>query len=465
MQSIRSLLWIGPAESLARSGVPDAPSLDVTWVPDVPASLALPPMTLDAIVVAGDDVGPLLSAVGDLKRRPGDTPILARLEAHPPTKSLASRDLAPRIRELLGAGVQDVLLAGPEDSPANLRAELLARIDAWRAEPRSLSTGEASLDGADPIGVIGKSPAMRDVQSLALRAAHSRATVLIQGETGTGKELVGRLIHARSDRRTAAYVALNCAAFPESLLESELFGYRKGAFTGADRDRPGHFALAHRGTLFLDEIGETSPALQAKLLRVLQEREVLPVGGSQPRPIDVRVIAATHRDLDAEIRAGRFREDLYYRLAVFPIRLPALRERSGDILELAEHFMKIYGAEENKPGCQLSAAARRLLLSHAWPGNVRELENEIQRALALAEPGERIGPRLLSGRVTGLMEAIAQAPHAGETLHATLSSIEAWLIRRALETNRGRRAATARKLGVTREGLYKKMKRLGIAEV
>ena len=470
MQPIQSILWVGPAEGLARSGAPQSPTLDITWVPDVPAAFALPPMTLDAAVVAGPGAEALVGDIRQIMRRPHCPPVLACLESDSPPQRPDAE--ARAIRLLLAAGARDVLLAssvtddaggkggdkeGDKESGASA---LLGRLDAWARQRRSApGPGKASASGP---GMVGTSAAMRDVYALARRAAHSRATVLVHGETGTGKELVGRLIHAQGDRRQAAYVAINCAAFPESLLESELFGHRKGAFTGADRDRPGHFERAHRGTLFLDEIGETSTALQAKLLRVLQEREVLAVGGAQPRPVDVRVIAATNRDLAAETRAGRFREDLYYRLAVFPIALPALRERPDDILELAEHFLAKHGAREETSGCHLSAAARRLLLSHRWPGNVRELENEMQRALALAEPGERIGPRLLSDRLTGLLETIAQAPPAEENLQASLSSVEAWLIRRALENNGGRRALTARKLGVTREGLYKKMKRLGI---
>ena len=469
MQPIRSILWVGSAEGLARSGGLRSPTLDITWVRDVPAAAALPPMTLDAAVVAGPAAESLAGAIRELLRRPGSPPILAWLEPDPGLN--APDDEARAIRRLLAVGARDVLIGAPTgdntdqtdntDNTDNTGA-LLRRLDALaEQQPTAPHSEEVSPQGAS-LGIIGRSDAMRDVHALAQRAANSRATVLLQGETGTGKELVGRLIHALGDRRQAAYVAINCAAFPESLLEGELFGHRKGAFTGADRDRAGHIERAHRGTLFLDEIAETSAPLQAKLLRVLQEREVLPVGGTHPRPVDIRVIAATHRDLLAETRAGRFREDLYYRLAVFPLALPPLRDRPGDVLELAEHFLERHGEREQKPGCSLSAAARRLLLAHAWPGNVRELENEIQRALALAEPGERMGPRLLSDRLTGLLEAIAQAPHPAENLQTSLASIEAWLIRRALADNEGRRARTARKLGVTREGLYKKMKRLGI---
>jgi transcriptional regulator with PAS, ATPase and Fis domain len=251
-------------------------------------------------------------------------------------------------------------------------------------------------------------------------------------------------------------VPVNCAAFPDTLLESELFGHVRGAFTGADRDKKGLFDAADGGTLFLDEIGETSSALQAKLLRTLQDGEVRPVGGTRVRRVDVRVVAATNRDLRAEVEGGRFREDLYYRLAVFPIAVPALRERPEDILPLARHFLHLHGGREDKPGCTLSSETRNLLLSHPWPGNVRELENEMQRAVALADPNAAIDPDHLSPGLLGILEPVEAAARRGETLRDTLARIEAWLIRG------GHRTDTARRLGITREGLYKKMKRLGI---
>jgi transcriptional regulator with PAS, ATPase and Fis domain len=236
----------------------------------------------------------------------------------------------------------------------------------------------------------------------------------------------------------------------------------KGAFTGADRSKEGLMSQADGGTLFLDEVGETSVALQAKLLRVLQEREVRPVGGTRARRIDVRLVAATNRELTGEIRAGRFRADLYWRLAVFPIRVPPLRERREDVLALARHFLTHHGEREHKRGCHLSREAEQLLLSHTWPGNVRELENEMLRALALSEPHETIPAERLSERLGQLFEPLPSAVHEGEPLRETLARFEAWCLRRALERNAGRRAETARTLGLTREGLYKKMKRLGI---
>jgi Nif-specific regulatory protein len=370
------------------------------------------------------------------------------------------------LRALLGAGAHEVIVPGDAPDAPSMLDELLDRLDRMaggRAQALDCVADAARASAAElPADIIGHSRAIRDVYGLVERAGQSNATVLITGETGTGKEAIAQQIHVGGKRQRHAFVAINCAAFPETLLESELFGHRRGSFTGAEKDKAGHFEIAHRGTLFLDEVGETSPALQAKLLRVLQEREVLPVGATRPHPIDVRVIAATNRTLSGEIEKGRFREDLYYRLAVFPIRVPALRERPEDILPLAHHFLEMHGALEGKTKCQLSLAARRLLQTHNWPGNVRELENEIQRMLALSEASELITPKLLSPAVLGIVSAIDQAPRGGDTLRATLERIEAWLIRRALEHNGGRKALTARKLGVTREGLYKKMKRLNI---
>jgi Nif-specific regulatory protein len=303
---------------------------------------------------------------------------------------------------------------------------------------------------------------MRAVFALVERAGRSRGTLLLTGETGTGKELIARAVHDAGRRRSGEFVALNCAAFPDTLLESELFGHAKGAFTGASREHEGLFVAAHRGTLFLDEVSETSAAFQAKLLRALQEREVRALGSARSRRVDVRIVAASNRDLSAEVAAGRFREDLYYRLAVFPIRVPPLRERPEDVPALARFFAERHGEAEGAPGASLSERAEDLLAGYDWPGNVRELENEVQRALALVEPGERLLPEHFSDRVRGRGAALELAARDGETLKASLARVEATLLRRALADHDRCRAATARALGITREGLYKKMKRLGI---
>jgi len=313
-------------------------------------------------------------------------------------------------------------------------------------------------------GVVAHSEAMQRALALAERAAPSSATVLVTGETGTGKEVIARALHALGPRAAGPFVAVNCAAFPDALLESELFGHVRGAFTGAERDRRGLFEEAHGGTLFLDEVGETSPPLQAKLLRALQEREVRAVGASQPRKVDVRVVAATNRDLRSAALLGEFREDLYYRLAVLPIELAPLRQRLRDIVPLAEHFLAHHGAREGKPGCSLAPKAKEHLLAHTWPGNVRELENAVLRAIALAEPGEAVTLDALDAERARDARARGEdrdAPSA--TLEQRLARIEAEWIREALAQHGGRRTATARALGITREGLHKKMKRLGIA--
>jgi Nif-specific regulatory protein len=300
------------------------------------------------------------------------------------------------------------------------------------------------------------------VFALIERAGRSQATVLVSGETGTGKELIARAVHDRSARRERTFVAFNCAAFPETLLESELYGHAKGAFTGADREKRGLVETADRGTLFLDEISETSGPFQAKLLRVLQEREVRAVGSTRARRVDVRVISASNRDLLTEVRRGRFREDLYYRLAVFPIRVPPLRERPSDVVPLAEFFLALHGRRERKARVVLSEEAAHQLASHRWPGNVRELENEIQRALALAEPGDRLEPADFSLCLSAPLPSEAATIEPGESLRESMQRLEALLLRRALTVHRGRRTATARSLGITREGLYKKLKRHGI---
>ena len=233
--------------------------------------------------------------------------------------------------------------------------------------------------------IIGRSPVLRETLTRAAQVAPTETTVLITGESGTGKELVARAIHHASPRADGPFVAVNCAALPDTLLESELFGHERGAFTGADRQKPGRFELAARGTLFLDEIGELSPAVQAKLLRVLQEREFQRVGGTATLKADVRVIAATNRDLTAEMAAGRFRSDLFYRLGVFDVHLPALRERGDDVLLLADSFIRSLATKMGKGDVTLSRDARELLRGHAWPGNIRELQNAIERALITCE--------------------------------------------------------------------------------
>ncbi len=310
-------------------------------------------------------------------------------------------------------------------------------------------------------GVIGESAGIEQALFLAERAASARVTVLLEGETGTGKELFARAIHYHGPRARGPFLAQNCAALPETLLESELFGHARGAFTGADRPHRGLFEEADGGTLFLDEVGEASPAIQAKLLRVLQDGEVRPVGGSASRRVDVRVIAATNRDLGEATRAGRFRQDLYYRLRVFPIRLPPLRERRGDIRLLAVHLLDRLSAQEGKKLAGFDPQALRLLERYPWPGNVRELENEIHRLVLCAEPGERLTPDLLAAWI--VERAPAAAGDGTRPLKDIVREVEVATIRTRLREYGYHRAATARSLGMTRESLWAKLRQLGVS--
>jgi two-component system response regulator HupR/HoxA len=302
---------------------------------------------------------------------------------------------------------------------------------------------------------------MNAVCDLVARAARFDVAILLTGESGTGKELLARAIHYASGRADKPFVVENCGALPDNLLESELFGHKRGAFTGAFEDRIGLFQQAHGGTLFLDEIGETTPAFQVKLLRVLQEGEFRPVGGSRPVSVDVRVIAATNRDLEAEVKAGRFREDLFYRLATVPLRLPALRERPMDIPALARAILAKTGAALGRRAEGFAPATLDCLSAHGWPGNVRELQNEIQRMLVLSD-GPVLTPDLLAPQIrqAGLAEALEGNAPAG--LRGRVDALESRVLVEALARNRGNLSRTARELGLSRLGLSKKMLRLGV---
>ena len=324
--------------------------------------------------------------------------------------------------------------------------------------------------------IIGTSAAMTEVFRLMESAAASPIAVALEGETGTGKELVARGIHEASARTEGPFLAINCAAVPETLLESELFGHRRGAFTGAVQDHRGLFEAAAGGTILLDEIGEMPMSMQAKLLRVLQEGEVVPLGDTRPRKIDVRVISATNRELSAEIAGHRFREDLYYRLTAFPIRIPPLRERREDIPLLADHFLAGAADRHRKWIRGIDPAALAPLTRFDWPGNVRELSNEMERAVALTGDGEVIGVQQLSAKVrenAGAIEtgATAEKPlpvHAAspsspvQPLRQARAAFEARYLSEALERHRRNVSQTARVLGISRVMLQKKMKALGL---
>ena len=304
------------------------------------------------------------------------------------------------------------------------------------------------------------------VCSMAERVARYDIPVLVLGESGTGKELLARAIHYASPRQTGPFVVENCAAIPDTLLESELFGHKRGAFTGAFDDHPGLFQRASGGTVFLDEIGETSPAFQVKLLRVLQEGEVRPVGAPRPIPVDVRIIAATHRNLEQRVREGLFREDLFYRLAGVSITVPPLRDRVADIAPIARQIALDVAGELGHPGATLPGDTLACLLAYPWPGNIRELRNEIARAMALHEgaelPPAAFSPRVLQGRAAGGGDGLAAAIPSTGTLTDRLDVIEAMLLRETLLRHRWNKTRAAAELGLSRVGLRAKMQRFGL---
>jgi transcriptional regulator with PAS, ATPase and Fis domain len=306
-------------------------------------------------------------------------------------------------------------------------------------------------------GLVGGSSAMQEVYGLVERVAANDCTVLVHGESGTGKELVANAIHSLSGRSSGPFVVQNCSAFNDNLLESELFGHVRGAFTGAVFDKKGFFEIAHEGTLFLDEVAEMSPALQAKLLRVLEDHTFWPVGASTPRQSDVRIVAATHRNLEALVKEGRFREDLFYRLNVIAITLPPLRERRSDIPALAEHFLERHG------GPALSSDALHILCDYDWPGNVRELANELERIVVLSGGKRYLERDLISPRI---LEVTKTQPGTDPLLKGTLreavEALEAQMIRTALERCAGNRSRAAKTLAIARSNLLVKMKAFGI---
>jgi Nif-specific regulatory protein len=310
--------------------------------------------------------------------------------------------------------------------------------------------------------IIGEAPAMKQIFSQLEKVIDTRATVCIDGETGTGKELIACAIHFQGKRHEKMFVAQNCAALPENLLESELFGHKKGSFTGADHDKKGLFEIADSGTLFLDEIGEMSLTLQAKLLRVLQEGEVRPVGASRAKHVDVRIICATNKSLQQEMEAKRFREDLFYRLMVFPITLPPLRDRREDIPMLIQHFLKKFAAELRKSVGGISQEALNQLGAYHWPGNIRELENETQRLVIQVEDGQIVGTEHLSPQIRKVESLVERVAPTKGTLKEMMEHVERWLLNEALKEHGNNKTQTAASLGITREGLHKKLSKYGI---
>ncbi len=305
--------------------------------------------------------------------------------------------------------------------------------------------------------MVSRSASMRKIFDVLPQIAASESTVLIQGETGTGKELLGRALHNLSPRRAKPFIAVNCGALPDTLLESELFGYKSGAFTGAAKDKPGRFALAEGGTLFLDEIGDVSPALQVRLLRVLQEKTYEPLGGTRSVTANVRVIAATNKGLAAQVKKGAFRQDLFYRINVVGIDLPPLRRRKEDIPLLIEHFVSRLNRTRGKNISGVSQEALALLMAHDYPGNIRELENIIEHAFVLRDEGQ-IEPRHLPEDLI----ARVPRPDGARGMAAAMKTVEAQAILEALKRNHYNRLATARELGMHKSTLFRKLKSLGI---
>jgi DNA-binding NtrC family response regulator len=443
-----------------------------------------------------DDDASLREAVGSLLRSEGlkvetfgsAREFLASPRLDPPSCLVLDVDL-PGLsglelqQELVKENVRVpiIFLTGHGDIPMSVRAIQAGALD-FLTKPvdadqllGAIAKGIAQDHGAvQSGGVVGTSRSWCTVVAQAAKVAPAHTTVLLTGESGTGKEVVARLIHGASRRAEGPFVALNCAALPEALLESELFGYEKGAFTGAVSARAGRLEQAAGGTLFLDEVGEMSPAVQAKVLRVLQEREFQRLGGIRTLKADVRVIAATNRDLQAAMSRGAFREDLFYRLHVFAIHLPPLRERKEDILPLLEHFVRELGPVVlGRAAAGISREAREDLLAYAWPGNVRELRNAVERALILCEgglinpehlpwhaPAARNAPRPLPPPPAPGDPVVGDFPASGVDLEA----VERTLIERALTQAGQNKSKAARLLGLTRTKLYSRMQRFGLGE-
>jgi len=364
--------------------------------------------------------------------------------------------------EALKLGAYDYLIKPLDFEVLKMTIERACEHAGLKAENKQLK--EHLSAGFKTTNIIGKSNAMKALLDMLAMVAPSEATVLITGESGTGKELIARSLHFNSHRKDNPLVIVNCAAITETLLESELFGHEKGSFTGADRRREGRFMQANQGTIFLDEIGETSATMQAKLLRVLQEKQIQRVGGEEVLDVDVRIVAATNLDLKAEVAQGRFREDLFYRLNVMALNVPPLRERMDDIPLLAHHFLERYSEKNRKSAKGFSPLAMDMLLKYDWPGNVRELENTVERAVILLT-GDHITEKQLPLNIVenhpeSERAAIAPPPQMDGT--RSLEEIEKEAILATLEATGGNKSETARRLGITRKTLHNKLRGYGI---
>ena len=339
-----------------------------------------------------------------------------------------------------------------------LREAGVAERDLWTAQAAAYRGELDRLSGSAEM--LGDSEVVYKLKEMVSQVAPSAITVLITGESGTGKELVATLLHTLSDRREGPLVKVSCAALPENLAESELFGHARGAFTGALDRKPGYFSRAHGGTIFLDEVGELSQAIQAKLLRVLQDGRFEEVGGTAPLRSDVRVVAATNRDLSSEVKAGRFRQDLFFRLSAFPLRVPPLRARREDIPVLATHFLKAFAAADKRKAQEFTPEALKIMEAHEWPGNIRELQSVVHRSVLLC-PGEKVGPSHLPLDPEGISAQPAPVVDS-DTLAGAIAQMEMNLIRRALQSAGGVRALAAKRLDTTLRILNYKIRKYGL---
>jgi DNA-binding NtrC family response regulator len=431
--------------------------------------VVVPALSADEALARLDETGPFDAVLTDLRMpaRSGLDLLRALRERDPAALVLVLTAFgdAAAAGEAIRAGAYD-FISKPYDIAA-LRETLARALGRRRRAGVRRDSAELAQPGTPASGpaLVGHSPAIIEVMKTLARVAPSQATVLVLGETGTGKELVARTIHHFSERGTRRFVAVNCSALAEGLLESELFGHVRGAFTGAAGARPGLFREADRGTLFLDEIGDVSPALQARLLRAVQEQEIVPVGSESPVKVDVRVLAATHRDLPELVRQGRFREDLYYRLNVVTLTLPPLRARRQDIPLLIDHFLRELGDRHGRGPVAVDSEAQRRLLAYDWPGNIRELQNVLERAMLLAEQ-DVIGPEHLPADLrsphAGPMPRPAQPdPAAGaeSALLPTLEEVEREHVLRVLTATGWNRDETSRVLGISRRTLTRMIQR------
>ncbi len=427
--------------------------------------------------VAAFKLKPADLVVTDLKMAALDgVEVIRQIKAHEPSVLALVVTAFPTVEtavEAMKLGAFDFLQK--PFSPETLRAKVEAALEVStlrvKLQRLEATTEALASDQASKIGVtlIGDSEPIAKLVSQIRRAAATDATVLVHGESGTGKELVARMLHDLSPRKAKPFISTHCAALAETLLESELFGHERGAFTGAVKKKLGRFELADGGTLFLDELGEISQNVQTKLLRVLQEREIQRVGGEETVKVDVRVVAATHRDLKAEVAAGRFREDLYYRLHVVPLEVPPLRERPEDISVLARHFVARHGPRINPRVRSLTPEALVAMARYAWPGNVRELENAIEQSLVFCETAslaEGDLPAFLQASVirSANVQGTLPMPHGDRPLPDILEDLERQLIERAYEKAGRVKTETARLLGIKTSALYYKLEKYGFIQ-